>query len=197
MKRSTRLATWALCSAALLGTGSLLATGEGPGEGEEPAGSATSVDLTALDEATEPCDDFYQFACGGWLAANEIPADRSTWSRGFAEVGLKVTNILHGLLEKFAAEETPSSADAKLLGDYYGACMDEPVDSGDLARLMHQTRNLPSVTVNSDYVSNWLDNSRAKFELGWRPTYDLARLVEAAWSYQRAANDPRKVWYPG
>jgi len=79
----------------------------------------------------------------------------------------------------------------------YNICMDEPVDYGALADLMLQTRNLPSVPVASDFVSNWLDNSRAKFELGWRPTYDLARLVQAAWTYQRAKDDPRKIWYPG
>jgi UDP-glucose 4-epimerase len=79
----------------------------------------------------------------------------------------------------------------------YNICMDEPVDYGDLASLLYRTRGLPSVTVHSDFVSNWLDNSRAKAELGWRPTYNLARLVDAAWTYQRAPDDPRKVWYPG
>jgi UDP-glucose 4-epimerase len=71
------------------------------------------------------------------------------------------------------------------------------VDYGDLAALLLKTRNLPSVPVASGFFSNWLDNSRAKFELGWRPQYDLARLVEAAWTYQRAPDDPRKIWYPG
>ena len=33
--------------------------------------------------------------------------------------------------------------------------------------------------------------------LGWRPQYDLAKLIDAAWDYQRAADDPRIVWYPG
>jgi UDP-glucose 4-epimerase len=42
-----------------------------------------------------------------------------------------------------------------------------------------------------------MDNSRAKFELGWRPRYDLARLINAAWTYRREPGDPGKVWYPG
>jgi nucleoside-diphosphate-sugar epimerase len=42
-----------------------------------------------------------------------------------------------------------------------------------------------------------MDNARAKLELGWRPAYDLARLIDAAWDYRRAPDDPRRVWYPG
>jgi UDP-glucose 4-epimerase len=45
--------------------------------------------------------------------------------------------------------------------------------------------------------STWLDNTRAKLDLAWRPRYDLAKLIDAAWAYQRAPDDPRKVWYPG
>jgi UDP-glucose 4-epimerase len=79
----------------------------------------------------------------------------------------------------------------------FNICMDEPVDYGELAALLARTRNLPSVDVASGFVSNWMDNARAKADLGWRPAYDLARLVDAAWTYQRAVGDPRKVWYPG
>ena len=42
-----------------------------------------------------------------------------------------------------------------------------------------------------------MDNSRAKFELGWRPRYDLVRLIDAAWTYRREPGDSGKVWYPG
>ena len=42
-----------------------------------------------------------------------------------------------------------------------------------------------------------MDNSKAKYLLGWRPEYDLERLVDSAWEYERGANDPRVVYYPG
>ena len=38
---------------------------------------------------------------------------------------------------------------------------------------------------------------KAKFLLGWRPRYDLARMTDAAYDYKRAPDDPRVVWYPG
>ncbi len=82
-------------------------------------------------------------------------------------------------------------------GQTFNVCMDEPVDYGALARYLAETRGTPSVPVPTPYFSTWLDNTKAKFLLGWRPKFDLPRLVEAAWSYQRAAEDPRIVWYPG
>lgn len=79
----------------------------------------------------------------------------------------------------------------------FNICMDEPVDYGDLAEHLACTRSLPSVKVNTPYHSTWLDNTKAKFLLGWRPAYDLARLTDEAFDYQRASADPRVIWYPG
>jgi UDP-glucose 4-epimerase len=79
----------------------------------------------------------------------------------------------------------------------YNIAMDEPVDYGALAAYMQRTRGLGHVPVQGPYVSTWLSNARAKAELGWRPQYDLEKLVESAWSHIRAANDPRRIWYPG
>lgn len=82
-------------------------------------------------------------------------------------------------------------------GRLYNISMDEPVDYGLVAAHLRATRGLPSIDIPSAYHSNWLDNTRAKFELGWRPVYDTVRLIDAAYAYRRAADDPRRVWYPG
>jgi nucleoside-diphosphate-sugar epimerase len=76
-------------------------------------------------------------------------------------------------------------------------CMDEPVDYGELGAYLARTRGLPLVPVHTPYRSTWLDNTKAKFLLGWRPQFDMVRMVESAWTYQRAHDDPRVVWYPG
>lgn len=82
-------------------------------------------------------------------------------------------------------------------GQTFNLCMDEPVDYRAVADYLYATRGLPSVEVPTPFYSTWLDNAKAKFALGWRPHYDLARLIDAAWSYRRAPDDPRVVWYPG
>lgn len=79
----------------------------------------------------------------------------------------------------------------------FNICMDEPIDYSALAAYLYETRRHPYVTIPTAYHATWLDNSKAKFLLNWRPHYDLRRMVESAWSYQRAADEPRVIWYPG
>ncbi|MES1204367.1 MAG: NAD(P)-dependent oxidoreductase [Pseudomonadota bacterium] len=79
----------------------------------------------------------------------------------------------------------------------FNVCMDEPVDYGALGAYLGESRGLPTVKVPTPYHSTWLDNSKAKFLLGWRPQYDLKKMTDAAWNYRRSPEDPRIVWYPG
>ncbi|MDA1264009.1 MAG: NAD(P)-dependent oxidoreductase [Planctomycetota bacterium] len=82
-------------------------------------------------------------------------------------------------------------------GETLNVCMDEPVDYGAVAAHLERTRGLAAVRIEAPFASTWLDNAKAKFLLGWRPQYDLARLIDEAYDYVRPAHDPRKVWYPG
>jgi nucleoside-diphosphate-sugar epimerase len=79
----------------------------------------------------------------------------------------------------------------------FNICMDEPVNYRVLADYLHQTRGVPCVEIPTPYRSTWLDNTKAKFLLGWRPKYDLKRMTDEAFDYRRSPDDPRKIWYPG
>jgi UDP-glucose 4-epimerase len=79
----------------------------------------------------------------------------------------------------------------------FNICMDEPVDYGELGAYLSASRGLPTVGVPTPFHSTWLDNAKAKLLLGWRPRHDLRRLTDEAWAYERAADDPRTIWYPG
>jgi len=82
-------------------------------------------DLASLDKNTQACTDFYQYANGGWLAANPIPAAFSSW--GVAEVlQEKNRDVLHEILESLAANtNAPKGSAEQKVGDYYATCMDE------------------------------------------------------------------------
>lgn len=105
--------------------------------------------------------------------------------RNFVHVEDLVSAILIALGNPKARQET------------FNICMDVPVDYGEVGSYLTKTRGYPTVKVQTPYHSTWLDNTKAKFLLGWQPEFDLVKLIDSAWDYERAADDPRKVWYPG
>jgi len=83
------------------------------------------IDLNDLDRMADPCRDFYQFANGTWRANNPIPASMARWSRRWA-AGESSKDKLHQILEAAAADKAaPDGSTERLIGDYYGSCMDE------------------------------------------------------------------------
>lgn len=105
--------------------------------------------------------------------------------RNFVHVDDLVSAILTALDHPAARQQT------------FNIAMDQPVDYGELGAYLTRTRGLPAVPVPTPYHSTHLLNTKARELLGWRPAYDLAKLTDAAFDYQRTADDPRRVWYPG
>jgi endothelin-converting enzyme/putative endopeptidase len=87
--------------------------------------SLHGIDVTDLDRKADPCTDFYEFANGTWRANNPIPASMPRWSKRWA-AGESSKDKLKEILDTVAADKNaPKGSPEQIIGDYYGACMDE------------------------------------------------------------------------
>jgi predicted metalloendopeptidase len=104
-----------------------------------------SFDLDALDKTVNPCDDFFQYACGTWRKKNPIPGDQSRWGR-FNELAEYNRQVLHDILDKSSADDPKRSPVTRLIGDFYQSCMDEPgVEKKGLAPLQPELDSIAAI----------------------------------------------------
>ena len=101
-----------------------------------------SLDLTAMDRDADPCADFYQYACGGWMKNNPIPPDESSWSV-YAKMQNDTRDVLRQVLEAAAASPR---GDKQRIGDWYASFMDErAVDAAGLKPLQARLARIAAI----------------------------------------------------
>lgn len=83
------------------------------------------IEVSDINQKAAACDDFFEYANGGWRAANPIPASMPRWSRRWA-AGESTKDKLREILEAVStAKNSPKGSVEQLTGDFYSACMDE------------------------------------------------------------------------
>jgi putative endopeptidase len=85
-----------------------------------------AFDTAALDTKADPCNDFYKFACGNFAANHPIPADQNGVDQ-FYQIFNVNTERLNTILTKYSAADPARTANEQKIGDYYAACMNEPL----------------------------------------------------------------------
>jgi putative endopeptidase len=87
------------------------------------AGSSWGFALENLDKTCKPCDDFYEFAMGGWMKANPIPPEYSRWGT-FTQLADNNVTAMRTILEAAANGHAAAGSDEQKIGDFYASCMD-------------------------------------------------------------------------
>ena len=82
------------------------------------------LDVNAMDKTANPCVDFYQYTCGGWMKNNPIPGDQPRWSV-YGKLTQDNQRYLWGILDGLAKNMSGRNSNQQKIGDYFAACMDE------------------------------------------------------------------------
>jgi predicted metalloendopeptidase len=125
-----------------------------------------SFDKSAMDTTTDPCQDFYQYSCGGWRASHPVPSDKARYGR-FDELREYNLYLLHSLLEN-AAKPGKHTPNEQKVGTFYSACMDEKlIDAKGIAPIQPWLKKVDAITVKQQV----LDLSAEMEAEGLRPIF--------------------------
>ncbi len=78
---------------------------------------------TNLDRSCKPCDDFYEFAMGGWMKNNPIPPEFPSWG-SFTILADRNQSSMRGILEASLKANPPTGSNQQKIADFYASCMD-------------------------------------------------------------------------
>ena len=112
----------------------------------DPVASGSGPDLSAIDQTANPCADFYQYACGKWVAQHPLPSDRSRYGR-FTEVSERNEKVLLQILEAAAPVKPGRSAAEQKVGDAFASCMDTAtINQKGIAPLMPELERIGAIS---------------------------------------------------
>ncbi|MDQ4139544.1 MAG: M13 family metallopeptidase, partial [Bacteroidota bacterium] len=82
------------------------------------------LDRANLDTTKSPCEDFFQYANGGWIKNNPVPLAESRWG-SFNELQEKNYAVQKAILTEAAANTSaPIGSNTQKVGDFFGSGMD-------------------------------------------------------------------------
>lgn len=89
-------------------------------QSEECVKTAARV-IEAMNKSVDPCEDFYKFACGGWISKHPIPESQTSWDQ-LSLLREELLKDLRILLEE--ADREDDLRPVKLARALYRNCMD-------------------------------------------------------------------------
>ncbi len=146
--------------------------------------SNSGLDLSWLDTTCKPCSDFYEFANGGWIKKNPIPAAYPSWG-SFNILAENNRSVLHTILDDASKADPPNGSNEQKIGDYYGSCMDTAaIDKAGTAPLHSLMTAIDGITDTKSIAPIiarlHLANVDAFFGVGSEPDFKNSNAIIAA-----------------
>jgi len=151
-----------------------------------------------LDPSQAVCDDLNAFVNSKWLAANPVPADKTTWG-SFEMLGERSLAVQKQIVEAAAAAKSAPGSNEQKVGDIYGVGMDEAkLNSEGAAPLKPFLAAIDALTDGAS-VAAYLTDSFSKgnqyvFAFGPGEDFKDAKNV-IAYAFQGGLSLPEKAYY--
>ncbi len=128
------------------------------------------LDPANLDTTCAPCQDFYRYSNGGWLARTALGPEYASYG-GFTELIERNNETLRGIVDRLAATApaTPQTTEQKL-GAFYASCMDSAsAEQAGAAPLKNELDRIAAIASPRDLVQALAQGHRH----GWEPLFTL------------------------
>lgn len=132
-----------------------------PINNEKNAVTKPDVLASNLDTLVKPSEDFFEYANGGWLKKNPIPADQSGWGIGYV-VGEENNKRLRDISDSASKNPGAKGSASQMIGDFWAAAMDSAaVEKEGTQKLqpwfdkINAINNIPSFIDVVTYLNNY------------------------------------------
>ncbi|MEP1231645.1 MAG: M13-type metalloendopeptidase [Litorimonas sp.] len=116
----------------------------------KPKLGSFGVDLTGVDNAVRPGDNFFKYVNGTWIKNTEIPSDRSTYG-GFGILRDISEDRVKEIIEATAAKNAAKGTDEQKIGDLYAAFMDEEaIEAAGMTSVQADIDKIRAVKTHND-----------------------------------------------